>query len=429
MNELNELQQYAINCMLANINIYITGPGGTGKTYIINEVVKLLKQSRKKVGVTALTGIAATLLNANTLHSFLGIGLGDKSVEALTAIIKTRSLLLKRWKELDVLIIDEISMLSPILFDKLNLIAKAVRENDKPFGGIQLILSGDFLQLPCIVKNDQKDLVNNRFCFQAECWKECVSETIYLTEIIRQEDKQFQECLNKVRLGIVDEQVEELLSERIGVELKNEFGILPTKLYPTNDLVDLINNNELSKLIKSGNELHEYKMKIKQLRGDPTYVNERIKNNCTALIDLKLAIGAQVMLLVNLNTEQKLANGSRGIITGFTQDKKLPIVKFLNGVECLVDEHVWEIKNGDKVELKLTQIPLKLAYAISIHKSQGSTLDYMIVDLSNVFEYAQVYVAISRCKTLSGLSIVGINFQKIKAHPLALEYYNKLLTN
>jgi ATP-dependent DNA helicase PIF1 len=416
--KLTKKQNEAYSLMEKGTSVFITGPGGVGKTSLIKTFVQVYKES-KIIGVTSTTGISALLFGGTTLHSFLGIGLGTGTIDSISKKIFSRSYLGKRWRELEILIIDEISMLSPVLFDKLEAVARIVRHNELPFGGIQLILSGDFLQLPCINSNE--------FCFEASTWKSCIQNTVYLTEIMRQKDLIFQNCLNNIRLGFLPKETRKILSSRVGVQLKNNHGILPTKLYSTNRDVDYINNQELDKLEKLDLDFYEYNLETHFYQGESKnrkYIKEKYKKYCTAKETLHLCVGAQVMLLHNLDNSSGLVNGSRGVVTKFVDD--IPVVKFLNGKEVIIDYHTWECEEADRKIMKIIQIPLKLAYAISQHKSQGSTLDYAEIDLSNCFEYGQGYVAISRIKNIDNLSIIDIDFNKIVAHPTALEYYKTL---
>jgi len=415
--QLTDKQNEAFSAMVNGENIFLTGMGGVGKSATLKMFMKVYK-SERNMGITSTTGISALLFNGTTLHSFTGIGLGTASAETLIKKIMVRSYLRKRWEELEVLIIDEVSMLSPELFDKLEYIARAVRRNEMPFGGIQLILSGDFCQLPVVKCPD--------FCFEAKSWEECVDNTIYLTEIIRQSEKDFQGCLNNVRLGKLDKKTRKLLQSRVGVKLENKHGIKPTELYSTNRNVDVINEREMDKLAETGIEFREYEMDIQIHPGvkNRQYAREKYRKNCTATDILQLCVGSQVMLLHNLEIDVGLVNGSRGVVTKFVHD--IPVVKFLNGQERVIDFHVWEWEESDKKMGSVTQIPLKLAYAMTIHRSQGCSLDYVEIDLSNVFEYGQAYVALSRVKSKEGLSITDIDFDKICAHPKALEYYEKL---
>lgn len=416
--EFTKNQEKAYSYMVNRKNIFITGPAGVGKTSVIKSFMKNYETSRE-IAVTSTTGTSALLINGTTIHSYLGIGYGNQSIELLVKKICGRNWLYKRWISLECLLIDEISMLDPELFDKIEEIARVVRKNEKPFGGIQLVLSGDFLQLPCVG--------NNSFCFESKSWDRCIDETIYLNKIIRQGNKTFQNVLNSIREGKITEDVKKVLDSRIGVKLNNDYGIKPTRLYPKNYDVDVLNNKELDILAEDGKEFYEYEMEVDLQRYytmNKNIIKEKFYKNCTAPKILQLCIGTQVMLLKNLDLQNGLANGSRGVVTGFVGD--IPVVKFLNGVERVIDYDIWEVSENDKKILRATQIPLKVAYAISIHKSQGCSLDYAEIDLSSIFEYGQAYVALSRVKSLGGLNIIDIDYDFIKSHPKALEYYNSL---
>lgn len=416
--KLNPKQEEAYSKLKQGNSIFITGAGGVGKTALIKTFMKVY-ENNIKIAVTSTTGTSALLLNGSTIHSYLGIGYGKETVETMVNKIIKWKWLRERWVELQCLFIDEISMLNPDLFDKIEEVARLVRRDKRPFGGIQIVVSGDYLQLPCIG--------TDKFCFQAKSWEKCIDNTIYLTEIIRQNDKVFQEVLNKIRLGNIDNQVKEILNSRLGADLTNKYGIKPTKLYATNKNVDLINERELDKLAIKGREFYEYEMDITFYPNIKNHhaTREKFTKNCMAPEILQICIGTQVMLLKNLDLAIGLANGSRGVVIGFVDEN--PLVRFLNGVESIVEREIWEYEDGSKKILQASQVPLKVAYAITIHKCQGSTLDYTEINLSGVFEYGQAYVALSRVKNLEGLSIIGnFDYDCIQAHPEALKYYETL---
>jgi len=433
MKDINLLpkQKLALDLMIQGKNVFLTGAFGTGKSMIIN-LFKTLYGRQKNVAVTSTTGISALLIGGTTMHSYLGIGLGQGSVEDLTAKILKNQRAKQRWFSLNTLIIDEISMLDPELFDKLEKVACNVRrkrpgrmlgtpleQEEKPFGGIQLILCGDFLQLP-VVGSDN-------FCFEAESWNKCVDHTVHLTEIVRQTDPEFQNVLRDLRFGNVTKEAKKLLTSRIGVELKNDLGIQPTRIHTTNAAVDEINEKELDKLaMVPGTEFFEYNMEIYfyEFVQNREQALEKYRKNCLAPDKLQLCKNAQVMLLHNLDMDSGLANGSRGVVIGFLEDK--PVVKFLNGEERIIDFHSWETEEDRKKVVRITQLPLKLAYAITTHKCQGITLDLAEVDLSNVFAYGQASMALSRVRTKEGLKIININFDTIRAHPKAVTFYKNI---
>lgn len=366
---LTPKQKQALEYMIKGENIFLTGPSGTGKSLVINMFKQQFSHLRK-IGITSTTGMSAILIGGTTIHSFLGIGLGNTSVENLVKNIKTKPFFKKRWVELDTLIIDEVSMLSPELFDKLEQTARILRrktpkrmlkedeEKEQPFGGIQLILTGDFLQLP-VVGNDN-------FCFESKSWKKCVTNVINLTDIIRQTDREFQNILNEIRYGIVSDNTKKILESRIKKPIENKLGIKPTKIFTTNSCVDNLNINELEKLEETDIYQYDMDITINGFHKDELQVRERIKKNCIATEHLQLCKNAQVMLLYNLDLEAGLANGSRGIVKSFIND--IPLVCFLNGEERIIDHHIWEITEGDKTIATVCQIPLKLAWAITVHK-------------------------------------------------------------
>lgn len=418
-DDLTKSQKRGLDSILDGKNVFITGQGGCGKTYLINRIIKTIGSTRK-IAVTSTTGTSALHLSGGTtLHSWAGVGLGTGNVQALCTKIKKKTYLRQRWMETELLIIDEVSMLDPELFDKLNQIAKWIRRTEKPFGGIQLVATGDFLQLPCV----GSDL----FCFESESWVETIQCTIYLTENMRQtEDLTWRECLSKIRVGRIDEDVQTLLLTRKNAKLSNEHGICPTKLFATNVDVEETNYRKLAKL---KGEIREYNAELILYYKKYASLMEKFRKDCSCVQELHLCKNAQVILLCNLELENGLVNGSRGIITHFTEDD-LPVVKFLNGQERTIDYHSWELERDDKKVACIEQIPLLLGYAFSIHRSQGCSLDYVQVDLSDVFEYGQAYVALSRVRKISGLSIKNhINFSKIFANPKAVSFYDKLDSN
>ena len=428
---MNTKQSIIYEKIVNGDSVLLTGPAGTGKTYVIKKFYYKYKDE-KKIGLTSMTGTSAVVLGGRTVHSFLGIGLGTGSAENLYKRLMQGSAFIKNvWKNLEVLIIDEVSMLNPELFDKLEYVARRIRRNDKPFGGIQLILSGDFCQLPCITKNE-----DNVFCFEAETWSNCIKYTFILEDIVRQSEVELQKCLNEARFGKLSSESLELLKNREDATLEQESkGIIPTRLYAVNKAVDLINQREFEKI--PGELIYEYEMTVEGI--DDEDDKEKYIKSCIAPRLLQLCIGAQVMLLKNLGVSVGLCNGSRGRVIGFTEEGE-PKVVFCNGMEVVVSEDVWEYdldtrikkkqagnKEGENKEDKVfvKQIPLKLAYAISIHKSQGMTLDCVEVDLKDVFTCGQAYTALSRVKTLDGLRIKNFDVNYIQVHPKVVSFYNE----
>jgi ATP-dependent DNA helicase PIF1 len=433
--ELNQEQQEVYDAILRGKNILITAPAGAGKSTIIKKFYSDFNKNCN-ILITSTTGISSILIGGTTLHSALSIGLGHGSIEQTFERIKKNKIAFKTWKDLKVLIIDEVSMLHPDLFDKLEDLARLIRDNDLPFGGIQLVLSGDFLQLP-VINSDT-------FCFESKAWSDCDIQTCLLTTIVRQKDPRFQDCLNAIRFGIVNEEVISLLRSRIGIE-KDDL-ILPTRLFSTNRNVEALNTFELYNLSrKTGNPVYQYNMSFSHLKnGIETKLDTLDKIPCLAEELLELSLHAQVMLLVNLDLEGGLVNGSRGVVVGFDNDT--PVIKFMNGRVLSISRYRWEFPNNKLMKslyrervnhdekIIIEQIPLKLAYAVTTHKCQGSTLDCAEIDLTNIFEHGQVYTALSRIKDVSGLYILkkksiqdtlNAIIKNISAHPKALEFYSK----
>jgi len=421
-------QELAFNMMKDGKNIFISGPAGSGKTFIIKKFIDYyranIETENSKIYITSTTGLSSILIDGMTIHRYSGIGLGNKDIETHFKKIYKMMNLRKRWIETKILIIDEISMMDPDLFDKLEILARKIRKIDKPFGGIQIILSGDFLQLPAVSCNS--------FCFESFSWNIVIDKTIYLDKIVRQNDPKLQNILNNIRIGIVNNEVKELLNSCLNKNLENKDGIIPTLLYSKKDMVLEHNNSELEKLINSGMENHEYHAYYEFSKN----ITDESKDFYKELLDSQyqidntmiFAINNQVMLTVN-KPEYNLANGSRGIIVNFSikDGITLPVVKFLNDILLIINFHEYIIdENGYNV--KKMQIPLIHSWAITIHKAQGMTLEFLKTDIgSSIFEYGQAYVVLSRIKNIEGLSLINIDYSKIKAHPKILKYYENLL--
>ena len=431
--KLNTKQLQAFQLLNDRKNIFITGSAGTGKSFIIKKFFEEyckkynLPSRNSSIVKTSTTGCSAVLIGGTTLHSYLGIGTGEKSPLEMIRFIRMNKSLKDRWIELKVLIIDEVSMMDADLFDKLEEMARKIRRIESKFGGIQLILSGDFYQLP-FIQNKEK---TKRFCFQSMLWNIIIDKTINLTDIIRQDNNDFQRVLSKIRIGIVDEDVNKILSSRVNVTLDKKNGIVPTKLYSRRNDVDEINQKKLKKLIEKGNEFitNEAITSInKPLRSkaDLDKYIDRIFKSSQFSKNFKCTIGSQVMTLIN-DKNFNYANGSRGIIKSYNKVKEEFEIQLLDGKTIFVQKHVWEYPISDTRTITIKQFPLKLAWAITIHKSQGMTIDYLETSIgSSIFEYHQVYVVLSRAKSLEGLKIRTYDPSKIKVNPIVTEYYENL---
>ncbi|RXJ60033.1 AAA family ATPase [Candidatus Marinarcus aquaticus] len=402
------MQETALKILKSGQNVFLTGSAGTGKTYVLNEYIHYLKERKIIPTIVAPTGIAASHLNGQTIHSYFSLGLRDSVDEPFISSLLDKKKLQMRFKKLKVLIIDEISMVSPNIFSAMDKILQAFKENEEPFGGIQVILSGDFFQLPPISQsNDSK-----RFSWQSPSWKVLDLQTCYLQKKFRQDDNKLIFVLDEIRSGQISEQTYNILNQRYEKELAIEFT--PTKLYTHNLDVDRINNDELNRLPSLG-ITYNYKSE-----GAKTNIEKLFKS---ALVqeELTLKKDAVVMFIKN-NPEKYYINGTTGVVIDFSKDEQpLPIVKLSNGYVIKVEFEDWAIENEKgKVSAKISQIPLKLAWAITIHKSQGMTLDAAQIDLSKTFEVGQGYVALSRIKNIEGLKLMGFNEKALSVDPLIL---------
>ena len=463
MKKLSKDQLKAFNAVMAGKSIFLTGEAGTGKSWVLKKIVRSLRDKRKCVGVTSTTGVSALNmeLGATTLHAYLGIGLGRGSVDALCCKISKRApsipsdpknnFMEQRWKDLHVLIIDEISMLSPELFDKLNNVAKTIRQGpqsllkpvDRPsWGGIQLILVGDFLQLP-VVKMTART-------FEAKTWESSIDETHILTTNHRQStDSNYKKILSCMRSGNLTDSVLHSINQRVCLPASNA-EIKPTVLCSTNAAADVINSDELNKLADSDPdiEFNSYSAVVeKKNRKFPTCKMTKLAKASIVPEELEICVGAQVMLLRNYYERENrredgtiihltasslsqlvYCNGSRGVVVDFDDDN-FPVVRFASGGIMTIEPHVVEFKTADSngretTNFTLTQIPLKVAYAITIHKAQGLTLDCARIDTSGCFAYGQAYVAFSRVKNLDSLFLAGpCRREHIKTDPECLKFY------
>lgn len=445
LSTLTHKQLSVIDFLLKGENIALMGAAGCGKSYLLSVIYTEFPGMKKRIMASkypgsvsklpriqmcALTGCAALLLGnkAKTLHSWAGIGLGKGSISELYTKIRRNQKAFRNWLCTDLLIIDEISMMTAELLDKLNQLAKKVRSNQRPFGGIQVIFVGDFYQLPPVNKSDDE----TRFAFESEAWKEVITASIELTEIKRQTDEVFQRVLKEARVGKLSRESCAILRAREGLNWRDN-KIRPTLIFPKRAEVTMINDSNLRALT---GRRYTYKARLAYDGKIPDGFAESDEGFLRALNladtegayvkELELAINAQVMLVANIAPEKGLVNGSRGVIVGFCEGSELPIVEFVNGVKQIIGTHAWPIEDYEFVSR--TQVPLRLAFAITGHKCQGSTLDSALVDIgAGIFEYGQAYVALSRVRSLDALFVHDFDPLAFKAHPKVKDFYKHFL--
>ncbi|HKK87354.1 MAG TPA: AAA family ATPase [Saprospiraceae bacterium] len=404
-------QSKALQIMKSGRNVFLTGSAGTGKTYTLNKYIDWLRMHKVPVAKTASTGIAATHMNGTTIHSWSGIGVKDFISRMGLLKLKDKKYLTKNTQNTHVLIIDEISMLHRKQLDLVNEVLKYLRQSTAPFGGMQVIFAGDFFQLPPVTNSPQYS--RDKMAFMSEAWAETQPVVCYLDKQFRQDENELTSILNQIRR----QEVPYESYERLMKTADKKFSIEPTKLYTHNADVDRINAQELKKL---DGEEHQFEAKTS---GNKKMLEGFVKSLLVPGT-LKLKKGAKVMFLKN-NHEIGVMNGTIGRIKGFHEDedgKILPIVQLMNGRTIEVEPELWSIDNekgGRLVSLK--QIPLRLAWAMTIHKSQGMTLEAAEIDLSKTFEAGQGYVALSRLRNLEGLRLLGMNDKSLLLDALALK--------
>lgn len=408
-------QKEALKILEAGHNVLLTGPAGSGKTFLLGKFIANLKKKGVSVAITASTGIASTHIGGRTIHSWTGIGIKDSLSQKDIASLTKKAYLKKQFTKTEVLVIDEISMLDASRLDMVDKVCQAFKKNLLPFGGIQVVMSGDFFQLPPISSNGKKV----DFVYMAKVWKEMDLRICYLDEQHRQNDKKMTNILQSLRRDCVGPDIVKLLTDRINKKPKSD--IRPVRLFTHNADVDLINNIELSKI-----QEREFSYKMSD-SGEDRLV-ESLKKNCLAPDELILKRGALVMFVKNKfeNDKAIYVNGSTGIVVDFSEND-LPIVKLSSGEEVLVEPDAWTIDDENKILAKISQIPLRLAWAITIHKSQGMTLDMAEIDLSRSFGYGMGYVALSRLRSLDGLYLLGINDMAYKLDPRIFAYDKELV--
>lgn len=410
--ELTSEQKSVLEVVKSGRNVFFTGGAGVGKSFLIKKVIGALPPD--STYVTASTGVAAYHIGGMTLHAFAGVGSGQGSFEKCLELAKKRKGNNDCWRKCKHLIIDEISMVDGRFFELLEAIGRAIKGNKRPFGGIQLIVAGDFLQLPPVCKGRGE---KRHYCFQTEAWRQTMTVNIQLTIVKRQSDEKFIEILNNLRRGRCGEVEANMLKATAQNNIERD-GIVATKLCTHTQDVTKINNEQLGKLpgpIQVFNAIDS----------DPG-LSAILDNQLPVPSKMELKIGAQVMLMKNLNVQNGLVNGARGRVVAFDRTSNRPIVQFACGVLETIANEKWTAKMAGGMMLTRKQLPLKLAWAFSIHKSQGMTLDCVEMTLSKVFECGQAYVALSRAKSLDSVRILDFSPKCIQADPLVLKYYLRL---
>lgn len=457
-------QKYSFAKFVKGRNLFVTGPGGTGKTRLIQFMVEYLNSIGKSFQVCALTGCASTLLNckAKTIHSWSGIRLGKGDPEDIIRRVIRNRCYIKSWRTAEVLIVDEVSMMSRKMFELLDQIGRIIRKNaTKPFGGLQLVFTGDFFQLPPIP--DHGDPSTGEFCFQHPKWATTFksADCIELKTFFRQKDPEYISILQEVRRGTISAGNIELLQKRLmrGTVPETRNGVIPTKLFPVRSKVETINETSYAKLEGEERVYHFSVAKNVKTHIDTGAVltpaeiahceeltSEQLSDEVDNLIislftekTVKLKVGALVMCTVNMDVDKGICNGSQGVVIGYSEANSvnlpedvvrkttgpliIPVVQFSNGVVMKVAPH--QRQSEEYPCIVVSQIPLCLAWALTIHKIQGATLDMAEMDIGrSIFAEGQSYVALSRVKTLDGLFLSEFNSTKIKANPLVVEFYS-----
>lgn len=422
---LSAEQINTVSDVVQGLNVCVTGNAGTGKSHLLN----WLRQNIS-IAVTASTGIAAIQVKGATIHSWAGLGRGDKTPNALLVDLlerqeRYRDGTLRRIAACQTLVIDEISMLSDKLFTLLDDLFQLVRQSDAPFGGCQLVVFGDFLQLPPVSREGKVG-----FAFESPSWVAADFRVRLLTKTFRQQDQSFANILHKIRLDECDASVQEFLQARHDAVDPNP-AHRPVVLHTHNAGCQMLNLSALD--VVTGDKIIIPTQD--SAKGNSEALLKELDGVCLAPAQLRIKIGARVMLLVNLDLRAGLANGSLGTVIDFgkrpndLRDGEMETcvtVAFDNGVEEEVFPSTWEVVKGEEVVAKRRQIPLRLAYSITVHKSQGMTLDKIETHLEKVFEPGQSYVALSRARTAEGVFIRG-NAVVIRAHPKAVQFYRSVI--
>lgn len=395
-------QTQALNVMMSGANIFLTGAPGAGKTYVLNQYVNRAMRAGRRLAVTASTGIAASHIGGTTIHSWSGLGILDSLSKDDLKRLGGSERLIKRYNSVDVLIIDEVSMLHGARLDMVNQLAKILRGNESAFGGLQVILVGDLFQLPPISRGSD----NFDFAHLSQAWAELNPAICYLTEQHRQQGSdKLLALLEAMRRNDINETHGDLLQERLAQKPHEDQVV--TRLYSHNIDVDAINKRYLDALPGKSHLFQAY------TKGSKAKI-EQLAKSLLAPDVLELKVGAEVMFVAN-NFAEGFVNGSRGQVIDFDDD--MPVVQLANGKTIDVTPHSWSLNEDGRVRAEVSQLPLRLAWAITIHKSQGMSLDAAEIDLSKAFTPGMGYVALSRVRSLEGLYLQGVNRMALSMHP------------
>lgn len=424
----SEGQARALSFFRQGKNFFLSGPGGSGKTTLIRHIYRDCTERGIAIQVAALTGCAAVLLGckARTVHSFAGIGLGQGTFDEVVERVRKNRRASASWRTIRVLVVDEVSMMSKRLFDLLDHVARVFRKRpNEPFGGIQVVFSGDFFQIRPV--GDGKDPDTSAYCFESASWFLTFPRPhhVLLQQIFRQTDPVYTDVLNAIREGKLEQRHIDIMKTRVDKTARPD--ICPTKLFPTRRQVDLINQQELERLPPEDETTYEMEDHVDGAcrKEDAARELEYLRKNVLCEEKLRLRRGAQVMCIVN---KDSLCNGSRGVVVGFEEGSRHPVVRFYNGIEAVMHPHAW--KSEAMPEVGVSQVPLIVSYACTIHKCQGSTLDVAEVDVGRfVFECGQTYVALSRLKGLDGLFLSDFDPSCVLVDPKVVAFYQDLAQN
>jgi len=414
-------QDEALALLRTGASIFLTGQPGSGKTHTVNRYVRELQLQGVGYAYTASTGIAATHGYGVTIHAWSGIGVRETLTRRDLDLLSTNRRLASRIEKTKVLIIDEISMLPARALSLVDAVCRHIRGQQAPFGGLQMVLVGDFFQLPPVVRRDRDesmlqlsggaDAFGAEFAHNSPAWRDLAPTVCYLSEQHRQSDAAFLDVLAAIRSNTcIGTHRDRLASRLIG---RDQLPAACTRLFTHNAAVDDINQQQLAKL---PGKAHAFAMIAK---GPEAFVRT-LQRGCLSPERLELKQGAVVMFTKN-DPAGRYVNGTLGVVDDFDAEDGYPIVRTRGGKRILAEPSKWKIDEAGRERASITQVPLRLAWAMTVHKSQGMSLDAAVIDLSKAFEYGQGYVALSRLRNLSGLHLLGLNERALRVHPLAVE--------